>query len=102
MTNIISLHFNVVTQLLHDRNRILVVFSSAATEYTEKSELQDYLNPYLKQIFGLMGFTRHFPVFIQGTSSRAKAVSCLPCFNTKIYSCRGLERTRVTNSVGDP
>jgi FMN-dependent NADH-azoreductase len=72
---IISLHFNVVTQLFHDRNRILVVFSSAATEYSEKSELQDYLNPYLKQIFGLMGFTRHFPVFIQGTSSRPKAVS---------------------------
>jgi FMN-dependent NADH-azoreductase len=83
MTNIISLHFNVVTQLLHDRNRILVVFSSAATEYTEESELQDYLNPYLKQIFGLMGFTRHFPVFIQGTSSRAKAVS----YFLLLFSC---------------
>merc|ERR1712059_65135 len=38
------------------RGRVLVVVSSAGAVYDEKYHLQDFLNPFLKQVFGLLGF----------------------------------------------
>ena len=52
------------------RGRQLVVFSSAGAIYEGNSQLQDYLNPYLGQVFKLMGFDKQQFVFIQGTSTK--------------------------------
>ena len=54
------------------KGRHLVVFSSAGAEYSEDSHVQDFLNPYLGQVFRLMGFERQEFVFIQGTSVRSR------------------------------
>eukprot|EP00088_Acartia_fossae_P040070 TRINITY_DN41709_c0_g1_i1.p1 TRINITY_DN41709_c0_g1~~TRINITY_DN41709_c0_g1_i1.p1 ORF type:complete len:257 (+),score=11.18 TRINITY_DN41709_c0_g1_i1:46-816(+) len=56
--------------------RVLVVVSSAGSVYPPESPIQDFVNPYLKQIFGLMGFTQFFPIFIQGTAQQTK-LKCL-------------------------
>jgi len=61
--------------LTENPGRVLVVISSAGAEYPPKAQTQDFLNPYLKQIFALMGFTEFFPVFIQGTAYKTKAES---------------------------
>ena len=45
--------------------RQLVVFSSAGATYSKQSRLQDFLNPYLGQVFGLLGFDKQEFVFIQ-------------------------------------
>jgi len=58
-----------------NRDRILVVFSSAGAVYDTNSPIKDFLNPYLQQIFGLMGFTQFFPIFIQGTAFKQKSKS---------------------------
>lgn len=54
------------------RGRALVVISSAGADYPANSLVKDFLNPYLKQIFALMGFTRFYPIFIQGTGYKHK------------------------------
>lgn len=54
------------------RERALVVVSSAGGRYGEGEHIQDFLNPYLRQVFGLLGFRRHFQIFIQGTSTRER------------------------------
>ena len=54
------------------RGRHLVVFSSAGAIYNEDSHVKDFLNPYLAQVFRLMGFERQEMVFIQGTSIRSR------------------------------
>jgi len=54
------------------RGRHLVVFSSAGAVYDDNTQLKDYLNPFLGQVFGLMGFDKQEFVFIQGTSSRSR------------------------------
>lgn len=54
------------------RGRHLVVFSSAGAIYNEDSHVKDFLNPYLCQVFSLMGFERQEIVFIQGTSVRSR------------------------------
>ena len=53
------------------RGRHLVVFSSAGALYGDDSHVKDFLNPYLGQVFRLMGFERQEIVFIQGTSLRS-------------------------------
>ena len=53
------------TGLEHLRGRHLVVFSSAGALYNEKSEIKDHLNPYLSQVFRLMGFDKQKIIFIQ-------------------------------------
>ena len=52
------------------RGRHLVVFSSAGAVYHDQSHNQDFLNPYLGQVFRLMGFDSQEFVFIEGTSSK--------------------------------
>ena len=42
------------------------------TSLEELSCPQDFLNPYLGQVFRLMGFERQEFVFIQGTSVRSR------------------------------
>jgi len=54
------------------RERALVVVSSAGGRYGEGEHIQDFLNPYLRQVFSLLGFRRHFEIFIQGTSTRER------------------------------
>eukprot|EP00092_Neocalanus_flemingeri_P031077 GFUD01033757.1.p1 GENE.GFUD01033757.1~~GFUD01033757.1.p1 ORF type:complete len:262 (-),score=77.86 GFUD01033757.1:50-835(-) len=58
--------------LEHLKGRHLVVFSSAGAVYDSSSELKDYLNPFIGQVFGLMGFDKQEFVFIQGTSIRTR------------------------------
>jgi FMN-dependent NADH-azoreductase len=51
--------------------RALVVVSSAGGLYGEGQEgPTDFLNPFLGQVFGMMGFQRQFRVFVQGTMER--------------------------------
>jgi len=57
------------------RGRAVVVISSAGAEYPPTGPVKDFLNPYLKQIFALMGFTRFHPIFIQGTGYKPKQKS---------------------------
>ena len=40
--------------------------------YDTNSHMKDYLNPFLGQVFGLMGFDKQQFVFIQGTSIRTR------------------------------
>ena len=47
-----------------------MVFSSAGAVYDGNSQIQDYLNPHLGQVFKLMGFDKQQFVFIQGTSTK--------------------------------
>ena len=56
----------------HLKGRHLIVFSSAGAMYDHGSHVQDFLNPYLGQVFKLMGFDRQEIVFIQGTSVRSR------------------------------
>ena len=50
----------------------LVVFSSAGALYDDHSDVKDYLNPYLGQVFNLMGFDKQEFIFIQGTSMKSR------------------------------
>ena len=54
------------------QGRHLVVFSSAGASYDDNSHVQDFLNPYLSQVFRLMGFDKQEMIFIQGTSTRSR------------------------------
>jgi len=54
------------------KGRHLVVFSSAGALYGDKTQLKDFLNPFLGQVFSLIGFDQQEFVFIQGTSSRSR------------------------------
>ncbi|XP_023328307.1 uncharacterized protein LOC111701311 isoform X2 [Eurytemora carolleeae] len=74
------------SSLTKNSGRILVVISSAGAEYGPGEEIQDFLNPYLKQVFALMGFTRFFPIFIQGTASRSKT-DCLEWTEKEAKKC---------------
>ena len=60
------------SSLEHLQGRQLVVFSSAGAVYDDSTDLQDYLNPYLGQVFRLMGFDQQQFVFIQGTSMKSR------------------------------
>ena len=60
------------TSLEHLRGRQLVVFSSAGAVYDDSTNLKDYLNPYLGQVFKLMGFDQQQFVFIEGTSMKSR------------------------------
>jgi len=53
-------------------DRILVVVSSAGAYYPADSIIKDLLNPYLQQIFYMMGFTKFHKVFIEGAMMRDK------------------------------
>ena len=54
--------------------RTVLVISSAGAVYSPGGQLQDFLNPYLKQIFALMGFTEFRNIFIQNTMTAPKQV----------------------------
>jgi len=56
------------------RERAVVVISSAGGVYKGEGSdaVQDYLNPYLRQVFLMMGFERCEEIFIQGTVSRER------------------------------
>ena len=64
------------TSIKHLQGRHLVVFSSAGATYSQTSHVQDFLNPYLSQVFRLMGFDRQEIIFIEGTSSRSREDLC--------------------------
>jgi len=55
--------------------RTVLVISSAGAVYSPGGQLQDFLNPYLKQIFALMGFTEFRNIFIQNTMTAPKQKS---------------------------
>jgi len=55
--------------------RTVLVISSAGAVYSPGGQLQDFLNPFLKQIFALMGFTEFRNIFIQNTMSAPKQES---------------------------
>ena len=64
------------TSIKHLQGRHLVIVSSAGASYNVTSHVQDFLNPYLSQVFRLMGFDRQEIIFIEGTSSRAREDLC--------------------------
>jgi len=53
----------------------VLVISSAGGTYPRSGPLQDFLNPYLQQIFALMGFTQFRNIFIQNTMKVSKQES---------------------------
>jgi FMN-dependent NADH-azoreductase len=57
------------------KGKLVVVISSAGAAYPPGGPLQDMLNPYLQQIFALMGFTQFRNVFIQNTMKCPKQES---------------------------
>lgn len=56
------------------KERAVVVISSAGGVYKGEGSdpVQDFLNPYLRQVFLMMGFERCEEIFIQGTVSRER------------------------------
>jgi len=52
--------------------RVLVVISSAGAAYPDNSPIKDMLNPYLQQIFALMGFTEFHKIFVEDIINREK------------------------------
>ena len=64
------------TSISHLQGRHLVIFSSAGATYNQTSHVQDFLNPYLSQVFRLLGFDRQEIIFIEGTSSRSRKDLC--------------------------
>jgi len=56
------------------KERAVVVISSAGGVYKGEGSdaVQDYLNPYLRQVFLMMGFERCEEIFIQGTVGRER------------------------------
>ena len=60
------------SSISHLQGRHLVVFSSAGASYNKDSHVKDFMNPYLGQVFRLMGFDKQEVVFIQGTSSKSR------------------------------
>jgi len=52
--------------------RVLVVISSAGAAYPANSPIKDMLNPYLEQIFSLMGFTEYHKIFVEDIINREK------------------------------
>lgn len=64
------------TSIRHLQGRHLVIVSSAGAIYSPTSHVQDFLNPYLSQVFRLMGFDRQEIIFIEGTSSKSREDLC--------------------------
>jgi len=56
------------------KERAVVVISSAGGVYKGEGAdaVQDFLNPYLRQVFLMMGFERCEEIFIQGTVGRER------------------------------
>ena len=79
------------SSIAHLQGRHLVVFSSAGASYGEDSHVRDFLNPYLGQVFRLMGFDQQQIIFIQGTSSRSRKE--LKCFTEE----KSLQASEVLN-----